>query len=130
MAVWLVISNLFYINRTDPEYIGLLDSWEYGDFWFIYFFYCVLAYFIFAIPLLAYSIILEFFCRKRISRYCVTGVFGIAIGGFLAWQTTGAFRLLTTWYLLEAWAQFIGCVAVMMFVVIAIDFRIEDKLLN
>ena len=121
--MFLIISDLFYMNRLDPEYVSLQDSWEYGDFWIIFLYFSFIAYVLFGIPLLVFSLLQEFVCKTKVSRFAVAVVFGMAMGGFVAWTTTSSFTLLSPWHLAEAWAHFFACIGVMVLVVVAIDFR-------
>lgn len=64
LAAFFVITDLFYFNHHDPEFLRLSESYEAGYLLFDFLFYLVLGGFYLTTPLLAFSSVIEFLCKK------------------------------------------------------------------
>jgi len=125
VGMFFIVGDAFHFNR-DAEYLRLSETFEAGYLFLDLFFYCMMASMYLSIPLVAFSLVLEFTCKRSASRYLAGIIFGVSIGALLAFAVTSAFTLLTSWYVAEACVQMIGTVAVMLFCVMVVD-RLRSK---
>ena len=76
-AADFLVADIFFINRHDPEYLRLLDSYAAGYLFFDFLLYCVIIGLLLGLPLIVYSVVLEFFCSGTIARFSAGLGFGI-----------------------------------------------------
>ena len=114
-ATSLLVMDLFYFNHHDPEFLRLSEAWEAGYLHIFFLYYCLVAFFYGALPLLGFSIVIEFVCKKMITRV-LTGVgFGLLISIVLIYYTlllpvTFASR----WESIESCVDFLNPVVVLV----------------
>ena len=125
VGMFFIVGDAFHFNR-DAEYLRLSEAFEAGYLFLDLFFYCMMASTYLSIPLVAFSLVLEFTCKRSASRYLAGIIFGVSIGALLAFAVTSAFTLLTSWDVTEACVHMIGTVAVMLFCVMVVD-RLRSK---
>ena len=76
VASELFVSDIFYMNRyDDPEYIRFLDNHS-QHILILLLICCIETAFILGLPLVLYSVVLEFLCDTTIARLFAGVVFG------------------------------------------------------
>ncbi len=129
VAMEFVVTDTFHFNK-DPEYLRLSEAYEAGYLHIDFLFYLLMAAFYFAVPLLIFSLVLEFAAKNTNSQYLVGLIFGVGFGTFNAWLTTAPSTFATNYHTLEALAHLVGAITVLFFVVMVVTFlkpKIENR---
>ena len=114
-ATSLLITDLFYFNHHDPEFLRLSELHEAGYLHMFFIYYCVFALFYVALPLLGFSIVIEFVCKKMITRV-LTGVgFGFLVSIVLLYYTPLLHvTFVSRWESIESCVNFLNPVVVLV----------------
>jgi len=79
LAAFFVITDLFHFNHHDPEFLRLSESYEAGYLLIDFLLYLAIGTFYLWLPLIAFSSVLELFC-KQVATRVLTGIgFGVFI---------------------------------------------------
>ena len=116
-----VVSDCFYANK-DPEYLRISEAYEAG-YLLIDFIYCFLmAAFLLVVPLLLFSVMLEFVAKSSTSKYLVGLAFGVVFGVLIGGMITAPLTFTSSSYTNEALSYVIGSIGIQLFVVLLVSF--------
>ena len=118
LAAFFVITDLFYFNHHDSEFLRLSESYEAGYLLFDFLFYLVLGGFCLTTPLLAFSSVIEFLCKKLTTRVLAGIGFGVFVSTLVAvtfgFAGSFDFNFASKWELVEACVNFLNPIVVLV----------------
>ena len=118
LATSLVIADLFHFNHHDPEFLRLSESYEAGYLLIDFLLYLAIGTFYLWLPLIAFSSVLELFC-KQVATRVLTGIgFGVFISTVFmpTLNLTGpfTFNFASQWEFAEACVDFLNPIVVLI----------------
>jgi len=120
VAMLLVVCDVFHVNK-DAEYLRVSEAYQAGYLLLDILFYLLMASTLLGLPVVCFSLALEFLCKTAVARF-ITGVaFGLLIGLSLACLMTSFFTLLSGSHIAEALCHVIGAISVSTIVVAIVN---------
>ena len=119
---FLLVGDIFHVNYPDPDHLRLSESYEAGYLHIDFLYVLAISSVFLSVPLVIFSVILEFACKNSASRYLAGLIFGWLIGTFVGYISTDGLSSLSRLELAEAFSHLTGSIAVMVLVVIAMEF--------
>ena len=115
VAMFFVVCDVFHANK-DAEYMRITEAYQSGYIFFNFLLYLFTASMFLGLPVVAFSLVLEYLCKTGAARFFAGVALGFMTGLFLAWLTTSSFTLISGWYIAEAAFHVLGAISVATFV--------------
>ena len=121
-----VVLDVFYMNRLDPEYVGLFDSYAAGYLLPDFMLHFVICSVILGLPLIAYSATLVVACKTNICAFFASLFFGATTNLVMFYYGIRSFGMDSPWEFAESCVQFLVPVVVLLGVAVFIKYFITD----